>query len=190
MRKVYLKIYTHVINILSNNIPSYLSYHSINHTLYVLDKAVLIAKKEKITSKSLWLLKIAALYHDIGFIETYKNHEQVGCNIAKIDLKNFGVSDDDINTICNMIMATKIPQQPHTKLEEILADADLEYLGSIHFFETNELLYKELKYFNKELTREKWNNQQIDFISKHKYHTTYCKRYRNPRKIKHLENLI
>lgn len=189
MRNVYSKIYTHVINVLSNKLPNYLTYHNIDHTLYVLDKATYIAKKQKVTGKNLWLLKIAALYHDIGFIETNIEHEQVGCKIVKIDLKKLDFLDEDINTICNLIMATKIPQQPHTKLEEILADADLEYLGSKHFIKTNERLFKELKHFNKNLTRASWNKIQTDFISNHKYHTGYCKRYKNYRKIKHLQNL-
>lgn len=189
MKKVYNKIYAHVMDILSNNLPSYLTYHSIDHTLHVLDKAVYIAKKEKVTNKDLWLLKIAALYHDIGFIETHIDHEQIGCRIAKTELKAFDFSNEDIETICKMIMATKIPQQPETNLEKILADADLEYLGSNKFVEIGEQLYKELKHYNDNLTREQWNSIQIDFISKHNYHTAYCKRYRKHQKLKHLQSL-
>ena len=49
--------------------------------------------------------------------------------MAKEELPKFGLSEKDIELICGMIMATKIPQNPKTKLEKIIADADLEYLG-------------------------------------------------------------
>lgn len=189
MKTKFNVILKDVTQLLNNKLPKHLTYHSTEHTLYVLEKAIYIAEKEKVSKTDLELIKIAALYHDIGFIQSHENHEKVGREIAKKQLKSYGYSNEDINSICGMIMATEIPQKPKTHLEAILADADLEYLATKHFEPVSELLYKELKYFNKDLTRAEWNQIQIDFISNHRYHTTYCKRYKSFRKWNNLKTL-
>lgn len=189
MNITYKEIYKHVIDTLTKQLPDYLTYHSVLHTLYVLDRVIYIGKKENVSEGELRLLKIAALYHDIGFIKTNVDHEIIGCEIARKDLKKFKFSENDINKICGMIKATSIPQEPKTHLEEILADADLEYLGTKHFNKVSELLYEELKHFNGNLTRQEWNAIQIDFMTKHKYHTKFCKRYKLYRKQKQIQRL-
>ena len=124
MKTPFHKIYNDIVKILDDNLPKHLAYHNVNHTLYVLDKAEYIAKKENIKKADIQLLRVAALYHDIGFVKSHVEHEKEGCNIAKRQLKTYGYSEDDIATVCGMIMATRIPQNPKNKLEEILADAD------------------------------------------------------------------
>lgn len=182
--KVILKEVTCFLN---ENLPKHLTYHNTAHTIYVLDRSIHIAKKEKINDKELQLIKIAALYHDIGFTVSHIEHEIESCKIARKQLKKYQYSNTDIEIICGMIMATKIPQNPQNHLEQILADADLEYLATSRFQSVSELLYIELKYFNNDLTRDQWVQLQIDFISKHQYHTKYCKHYKTYRK---LENLV
>jgi len=155
----------------------------------VLDKSIYIGQKEKLNKKDTLLLKVAALYHDIGFIKGSKNHEEESCKIAKRHLKSDGFSKEDIDKICGMIMATKIPQQPKNELENILADADLEYLGTKEFWKIGDLLFEELRYDHKDMTRNQWDNIQISFLSMHKYHTKFCKQYREKYKRQHLEHL-
>lgn len=172
---------------MENKLPMYLSYHSIEHTMYVEKMAEYIAKKEGVSKKNLFLLKVAALFHDIGFINTYQGHEKKSCSIARRELKKFDFAAEDIKLICGMIMATKIPQSPKTILEKIIADADLEYLATNKFLETGNLLYQELKHFDKSLTLKKWNKIQVSFISNHQFHTNFCRRYKERWKQKNLE---
>jgi uncharacterized protein len=112
------------------------------------------------------------------------------CQLAKKELPQFNFSNKEINSICGMIMATKIPQQPHNILEKILADADLEYLSTKYFYPVSDKLFSELKHFNSKLTEEKWNDIQINFIGNHSYHTNYCKRYKEFRKKRNLKVLL
>ncbi|MEZ4792339.1 MAG: HD domain-containing protein [Gelidibacter sp.] len=189
MDNSYTKIYNHVIATLTEQLPDDLTYHCVSHTLYVLEKTIYIATKEHVSETDLRLLKIAALYHDIGFIKTNFEHEANGCEITRNDLKAFKIPKKDIDIICGMILATKIPQRPKTHLEAILADADLEYLGTKHFKKVSELLYQELKYFNKDLSRKEWRAIQIDFMTKHHYHTKFCKHYKSHRKLKNMESI-
>lgn len=189
MKTPFKTILKSVIKLLEDNLPKHLTYHNIPHTLYVLEKADHIAKKEGVKKTDLQLLKIAALYHDVGFIHTRDGHEVESCNMVKQQLPDFWYSKVEIDIICEAIMATKIPQKPTSHLGEILADADLEYLATNRFEPVSELLFNEMRYFNPKLTKAQWNAIQIDFISKHKYHTKFCKHYKSFRKRNNLEKL-
>lgn len=163
-----------ILKMLENGLSTTLHYHGYPHTIDVIDNVKLIAKEENITEEDIHLLKMAALFHDLGFLEAYTGHEAVGCKMAKEMLPAYGVSSDDIDEICGMIMATKVPQTPKTLLEEILCDADLLYLGTDNFIETGNTLYLELKENGKLNTEREWNELQVNFLKKHHFHTHYC----------------
>ncbi len=104
-------------------------------------------------------------------------------------MDEFGFSEEEIALVRGMIMATRIPQQPETKLEKILADADLEYLGTSKFDFFSEKLFQELKHFQPLLDIRQWNDIQIKFVSNHFYHTGFCRKYREKAKNKNLEKI-
>lgn len=184
------ELYQRVISNLEANLPEWLTYHNARHTQYVFDQSVLIGQMESLSESDLYLLKLAALFHDTGYLVDPQNHEEESCKIAEKELINFGIKDKEINLIISMIMATRLPQKPGTWLEMILADADLEYLGTDKFAETSEKLFFELKHSRPEMTREEWHKLQIDFLTKHHYFTNFCKKFREPVKQDHLKNLI
>lgn len=166
-------------------LPKYLTYHNLDHTAYVLDQAVFLAKESHVTDQDLHLLKLAALFHDTGFIDNPKDHEEKGCKIAESYLAE-SYSPEELGKIYGMILATKIPQSPSTHLESILADADLEYLGTDLFDQIGQTLYQELKHFNPDFTGQAWDELQLVFLQKHHYHTEYCRIHREPKKQENL----
>ncbi|MFM9910612.1 MAG: HD domain-containing protein [Chitinophagaceae bacterium] len=180
---------TFVIDLIKNNIPSTYYYHQEDHTLYVLEKAIEIGNHEKCTAKEIDLLQAAALLHDTGFISTYHEHEEESCRLATIYLPDYGYSATSIKKICGMIMATKLPQSPKNKLEEILVDADLEYLGTDLAVEQAEKLYREMHSLQPTLTIAQWNLIQISFLEQHHYFTPYCKKYKEAQKKSYLLQL-
>lgn len=186
---MFKKIYKEVMSNLESNLPSSLHYHSPAHTRYVLERAEFLAEQEGVTGRDLFLIRVAALYHDIGFVRARKDHEKTGCEIAAKDLPGYGLTAEEIEKVCNMIMATKIPQNPKTLPEKILADADLEYLSTDQFYEISEKLYREVLHSNPKISRDQWNKIQIDFLSNHYYHTNYCKIYCEEKKAEHLAEL-
>ena len=179
-----------VINELENKLSPALTYHNIAHTKDVLKQAVAIAKSEDINDEeAILLLKVAALYHDIGFLEVYSGHEEVSCKVASEELANFGFSIHQIQKVCGMIRATKVPQQPTNKLEEIICDADLDYQGRDDFFEIGRGLYKEF-IDQKVISEERsWNLLQVRFLESHHYFTTTSKNLRQKEKQKHLDTI-
>lgn len=183
------KIHSEVIDFLKENLDPKYTYHNVAHTQYVFDKATHIAKKEGVSKKDIYLLQVAALFHDSGFTKSNIAHEKESNRIATAWLKKYGFSKEAINKIKGMISATKIPQQPKNKLEEIIADADLCYLGTTLFKKVGYTLYTELKADNPNLTVKQWNTIQREFISNHTFHTVFCKRYYEFRKQKNLASL-
>ncbi len=179
-----------VINLLRNNLSEKYNYHNPEHTLYVQEKVLEIGSHEQCTDEELQLLGTAALWHDTGYIKMYGNHEEQSCLLARKYLPEYGYNSHDIDLICGMIMATKIPQLPKTKLEEIIADADLEYLGNESFEVKAESLFHEMHFMNSSLTPAKWNEMQISFIQQHHYFTRYCKKNKEPVKQILLDKLI
>jgi uncharacterized protein len=179
-----------VINLLKSNLPEIYYYHNPEHTLYVQAKALEIGRHEGCTAEELKLLGTASLWHDTGYIKMYGQHEEQSCLLARQYLPEYGYSATDIDLICGMIMATKIPQLPKTKLEEIIADADLEYLGTSSFEIKSESLFHELRSMNPSLTEAKWDQMQISFIQSHHFFTRFCKENREPVKQIYLNKLV
>ncbi len=179
-----------ILDKLTNDLPTHLHYHSVHHTLDVYTTAALIGRQEGIFESDMRLLLVAALFHDSGFLVQSAGHEEISCRIASENLPQFGYSDSQIDIICKMIRATKIPQNPDSLLEKIICDADLDYLGREDFFTTAKGLYNELIHEGSISGENQWNQLQVDFLSQHKYFTETSKKMRNAQKESHLQILL
>lgn len=181
----------YVVDQFRRRLPDTLYYHGLHHTLDVANAALHLAALEGIQDQeSKDLLKTAALYHDSGFIYTYQGHEQEGCRIAHEALPAFGYSPEQIEMICGMILATQIPQSPKTHLEQIICDADLDYLGRADFEPIAETLFRELKVRDMVSDIDAWNAVQVRFISAHNYWTQSAQRLREIPKQANLKTLL
>lgn len=180
----------YILNRLKNELSPKLTYHSLEHTNDVLNAANLIAKEESVSSYENDLISTAALFHDAGFIYQVNEHEERSCEIAKEILPSYNYTVEEIEIICGMIMATKIPQSPKNKLEEIICDADLDYLGRDDYWTIAENLYKEFLFLKIVESDEQWQKIQESFLSKHNYFTEFSLKNRNPQKQENFKKLI
>jgi HD superfamily phosphodiesterase len=169
------------------NLSPNLFYHSISHTLDVFTSARKIALLEGIGEHDLELLMVATLFHDTGFLVKADEHEEISCQYAKDHLFQIGFTLQEIELICGMIRATKIPQSPKNLLEEIIADADLDYLGRDDFFSIGSQLFNELKARNVVNQESYWDQIQIKFLENHRYFTNTARTSRGEQKEKHLQ---
>lgn len=165
------KAYYFLVNKLEMNLPGYLSYHNVEHTKMVIAAVQELAKPEGITGQNLLLLKTAALFHDAGFLINHQEHEQLSCRIAKEYLPGFGYPVKAIETICKMILTTKLPQSAFDKCSQILCDADLYYLGEPHYWKQATALYHEFIYLGMVQGEKEWNLKQVAFLEAHQYYT-------------------
>ncbi len=173
------KAYSLLIGRLETQLPAYLHYHNADHTKEVIASTETLAYAEEVSERDLIILKTAALFHDCGFLETYTDHEEISCDMAKKWLPQFGYSHDVIDEICELILATKLPQKPKTKLAEIICDADLYYLGTDKYFSGANKLYKELHEAGFVKNREEWRKEEIKFVEGHHYFTATAQKKLN-----------
>lgn len=167
-----------------------LYYHGLHHTMDVLRVAGELCAAENVRGRELGLVKIAALFHDAGFVKNkHAGHEAEGCLMVRDALPHFGYSPADIGVVCGMIMATKIPQSPQNLLEEILCDADLDYLGRDDFYKIGNSLFEELKAYQLISDEQAWNRLQVGFLDAHRFHTRTNKALREPVKRAYLRDL-
>ncbi len=183
------KAYFFLIGKLETGLPAYLHYHNADHTKDVLAGTERLGKAENISTRDLIIVKTAALFHDCGFLETYSDHEEISCDMARKWLPQFGYNTDEIEEICTLILSTKIPQVPKSKLAEILCDADLYYLGTDKYFLNAENLYKELHEAGFVKDREEWRKEEIKFVELHHYFTDTAQKKLNARLVQTLEQL-
>ena len=181
-----------VINLLNEKLNPEFTYHNMAHTQFVVNKATTLAELAKLDDKQTELLLVAAWFHDTGYTENPKNHEEASILIAEEFLKNEKCSADDIATISSIIMATKMGVVPNTLLEKIIKDADCSHVGSKDYSDTSELLRKELELtLNKTLSESEWLEENINFLTKkHKFFTCEATSNWEKRKGKNLANLL
>jgi uncharacterized protein len=166
-----------------------LTYHGKHHTLDVFAVAERLCQSENVSEKDTTIVLTAALLHDIGFLRHYDDHEEHSCRIAQEWLPKFGYTEGGIKKICGLIRATKIPQSPKTPLEQILCDADLDYLGRDDFYAIGQTLFQEMKTLKIVGTEADWHAMQVRFLENHHYFTVTNKRERTEGQEKHLNEL-
>jgi len=187
----YPNICFEIIEQLKEKLPKYLSYHSIDHIIDVANVCNDYIEYYDLPEEMAKLLRIAAICHDYGFIESPLDHEERGI-MAIHDLLTPILTKDEIETINGMIRATKVPQKPKTFYEEILVDADLDYLGRNDYDEISAKLFKEYLHLGIVSDNVQWLDLQIRFLENHKFHTDFAKNNREKiksKKIKQLKSL-
>jgi adenylate cyclase len=182
-----------ILDKLEKELPEYLFYHNVKHTVDVVTEVELIGWAEGCSDEEILLLKTAGLFHDVGHTVTYDGHEYQGTLIAREMLPKYNYSPEQIERICAIIMSTKLPPKPTNLLEEIICDSDLDYLGRSDFIPVSNTLFEELKAQNKMGSLNDWNKIQVKFISGHQYFTKTARSLREVNKqlqIDRIQSLI
>jgi uncharacterized protein len=178
-QQLFESIKQEVFQLLKEKLPNHLYYHCLGHTEDVVRESARIAKAEQLSNQETLLVLLAAVFHDTGFIQSPKDHEARSCDIAREMLKHFPLTDEELDMICETIMATKIPQAPKSKIAEVICDADLDYLGRTDYDEISERLFQEIKQTNPDFTQSEWIKLQDNFLKAHHYFTATSQLERN-----------
>lgn len=165
-------------------------YHNISHAGNVAKAANDMASGMKLTNHQRNILLTAAWFHDIGYIWKIEGHEETGADVAAAFLADNDIDMEDILAVRACILSTRYPQQPANLLEQIICDADLAHLGEKEFFDKTALVREEWR-----LTRElnytdgEWHALNLEFMTKHNYHTIYCRKQYEKRKRKNIKQV-
>ncbi len=170
-----------------------LPYHNWKHSENVFNATTLIAGNVNITlsDDEMEQLKIAALFHDMGYLESSVDHEERSAVIAEKFLKEKNYPSNSIEEVKRFIRATKLKHTPKDDLERIIMDADLSHLGRKNYLQTTyKYLKDEISDAQKEsLTDKDWAESCFSFLKAHEFMTDYAKKHFGATKRKNMEDL-
>ncbi|WP_298548992.1 Pycsar system effector family protein [uncultured Aquimarina sp.] len=181
-----------VSNLFAKKLPETCIYHNYTHTKRVFKSTKEIIDNTTISEEDAQALLLTALLHDTGYSESIDNHEEHSVRISTVFLKEQNVSEEIIDKISSLIMATKMEHQPTNLLEEVIRDADASHLAKEYFEETSEFLRQEFELnCNESYSNTDWLKINIDFLqNKHKFYTEYAIKNWQPKKEKHLLKIL
>lgn len=175
----FLQMRRDITNRLRSLLPEDLLYHDLNHTLNVEKAAIRFAKLEGVNEESMQLLQTAVLYHDSGFILRYDNNEQFAMQLAQSNLPRFGYTPEQIKKVIRIIASTRHGAKPKDLLEQIMCDADHDYLGRADYYNVSKKLRMEMENYGKFMTEKDWIEFQLEYLENtHRYYTETAKNIR------------
>ena len=186
-KKAYPKVCFQILDELTERLPDYLHYHCLNHTIDVSNVCNFYIDYYLLSDRVANLIRIAAVAHDFGYIFDPKEHEERSIVEVRPMLTEY--SDKEIAVIEGLIRATKVPQKPQNLYEEIISDADLDYLGREDYPQLSKNLYEEFLYFGVVENQTDWLDLQIRFLEGHQFHTDWAKKNRTENKQKVIDGL-
>ena len=135
-----------------------LSYHNLEHTLNVLEAVELIAENTpSVSEREKEYLQLAALFHDVAYINSPENHEAESAQIAVRFLEAEKYPSEGCESVKQLILSTKLEHEPNNLLEQIMSDADLAHLGRIDYMETT---FCSLALEMKQLSEGSWDKKE------------------------------
>jgi len=163
--------------------PDYV-YHNYTHTFETVKACKKLSASYNLTSRDYEILMLAAWFHDTGYVETYKDHEEASVSIMKTYLTG-NYSDDDIAEIESLILATRHGAKADGSLQEIIQDADYINLGSKNFDHRADLLRIEWeRILQKKYSEMEWAQVQLQFLIETSFKTEEAiSRYNEQREL-------
>ena len=175
----------YISSLLTTELSENCVFHTIKHTLDVVANAEIIGTYCKLEEDSLNILRMCALFHDVGYVDAYDDHERYSAERARKYLHSKNVDPEIIDQVEAAILATKTPQSPKDKISRILCDADLMNLTFDDYFEQIDLMRKEWEKVGKaKLNSHEFYLSSLEFFQSHEYHSKYGKKVLQPKKEK------
>lgn len=180
----------YVTNFFSENVSPKYVFHNIDHICNVVDASLTIAEGYELTDKEYEILQVAAWFHDTGYSEGAKGHEERSAKIARAFLEARNYEEINIQRVEQAILSTKKSIDPVTLIDRILLDADLSHLGSLLYWDRCGRLRQELAITQGEIMSEKdWYDFELHFLHNHEYKTENGRNLFEKRKEKHIGQL-
>ena len=173
----------YVTRLFIDQLPTDRLFHNLHHTTNVVRGVLDIGCAEGVTPEEQETLLLAAWFHDTGHTRVYHDHETESQYIARDFLERVGYPAYRIEPVLACIGATRLPQQPENKLQQIICDADLYHLSMPAYDNIQELLREEWRRaLDIEFTDEEWKVENLNFLTNHTYFTEYGKTVLQKRK--------
>ena len=176
---------------LTSELPEGMVYHNIDHTRRIVEQAEIIGTHENLDEEEMNIVKIAAWFHDVGYLKQYTGHEEVSIKIATDFLYGKAIEKESVDRIAECIRSTVVPQHPKDKIAAVLCDADMMHVGMEMYPDIIKKLRVEWKNTGvNPMSRKKFKKISIETLMNHKFHTAYCQRELSKIKEQNLRNMV
>lgn len=187
---IYKKVEQYVTGLFHEEQNPLIVFHNLEHTEYVVRKAIEIAGHYQLSEKDMLVVFIAAWFHDTGYLQAPAYlHEEKSVEMMKHFAQENNLPAGIITEVEECIMATARNKEPAGLLQEIICDADTYNFGTKDFKKTNKQVYTEWKNFNPSLLKQTFDLSAINLLDSHRYYTNYCKEQLQENKIKNMKKL-
>jgi len=161
-----------------SKLPESLHFHRPEYARRVYNQSFLLCRSEEIEQEGRLLARTSALMLFTGLSQNYHNFENRSAVICREILPDYSYSENQIDQICNLILATKKPFIPKNRLEKILIDARMEYIGRPDYTNQAKLLFKELIEAGSKINGQQFKKQQQELLFDFDFYTTAAQRLR------------
>lgn len=186
---IYREAKAYVVDLLSKLPPAY-TYHNLLHTHKVVEALEALIKQSSLTAEEQELLRLAAIFHDTGFIRQAQDHETHSKLIAREFLSQRRYPEEHIACIEAIIDVTRPLVEPTSLMQQLMVDADLANLASPDYDQLSENLRQELTNISGEKMRKRdWLKSNITFFKQHRYYSPAGNELLLPGKINNLAKL-
>lgn len=168
-----------------------LMYHNLDHTRSVVQAAGEIAEFCDIRDDQHTNLLLAAWFHDTGYERSPNDHEKESVRIMRATLSSWNVPEKRLAKIEKLILSTRIPHNPDNLLSQIICDADMIHLADpTDYAKVAENLRLELnRTCKKRISKERWLEMNVEFLTSHCYFTEYGRKFLRPKKLAILKRI-
>lgn len=163
------------------------TYHNADHTLNVCNAVKLFAEKSTLSPGTTLALRIAAVFHDFGYLQQSFDNEKLALPYLKEFGDRFKIDEPILQQSGDLILETTFPYAPVTPAGKLLCDADIEYIGREEFFQQAELFRRELAADNIVYTDKQWWTMEIEFLQTNTFFTPVCQGLRNAGRLSNLQ---
>lgn len=178
--------------LLKDRLSNSYCYHNFNHTLRVVNAVKELMEHEISDESEREILLIAAWFHDSGYIEGSKDHEDRSSAIAASFLTERGYDQEYIAKVTALIGVTKMNGVALTPSEKIIKDSDYSHFALKEYIDISELLRKEWEGVDgKKYSDYGWLSTNFEMMSNcHQYYTHYAQVNWQPKKEKNIGKIL
>jgi hypothetical protein len=174
---------------LLNNLNEHLYFHKLEHAQKVYNQAFLLCRAEEVDQYDRLLIRTAALFLFTGLTQSHANFENRSAVICREILPEYQYSESQIDQVCNLILATKMPFNPRNHLEKVVIDARMDYIGRPDFTTRIKLFFQELLETGAKINGQQFKHQQLELLYNFEFFTLAGQRLREVKSAEQMATL-
>jgi predicted metal-dependent HD superfamily phosphohydrolase len=174
--EVIEKVKLHVIDFFEKHPNQQLVFHTLEHTLSVVQQAELIGQAEGLAAEDLQAVIIAAWFHDTGYLLQQENHEGASITVANAFFEKNPVDETLKKQVIDCIDVTCRKREPKSLAECVVLDADVAHVADENFIQISKKLKREIANCQNSIVKFKdyWGDT-LSFLEGLTFYTGYAK---------------